>query len=319
MNIPDYYLEPANYETDLEDLRYVRTQVFIIEQQIPEAIEFDPLDPHCHHVIARDSQCQAIGTARLSPEGKIGRMAVLPAWRRQRVGASLLRMLLEKARSLGLASVTANAQIAAQGFYQNFGFVAEGETFAEAGIPHQAMRLELAPPVQAERHIHKPRPASVEAVRIDSLDAVLEATLHLIEHSRRQLYIYSRDLEYPLYGNNDIVEALKQFALRNRGDGVQIIVQEPGNLRNQNHPLLELAQRLPSHFSLRAPVENEDLQYPSAFVANDVDGYLFRLVGTRLEGHWSPNLPSRSRQLREEFERIWQRSRACSEFRALGL
>lgn len=319
MEITSFYLEPANYAVDFEDLRYVRNLVFVVEQQIPLEVEFDELDRQCHHFIARDFQCRPIGTGRLSPEGKIGRMAVLHEWRRQRVGESLLRTLVEKARSLGLTKVTANVQLAALGFYEKFGFTKEGETFLEAGIPHQATRLMLQALNKPVRPIPKPRDTSVQAMRLETIESTLAATLQLIIRSRRQLYIYSRDLEYTLYGQNEIVEALKQFVLRNSNSSVQIIIQDPASLRSQVHPVLELAQRLTSHFLIRAPVEAEDLKYLSAFVINDYDGYLFRLLGNRYEGHWSPNLPAQNRQLCEEFERVWQRSRPCTEFRALNL
>ena len=319
MTISNFYIEPANYAVDFEDLRSVRESVFVVEQQIPIEAEFDELDPQCHHVLARDVQLRPIATGRLSPEGRIGRMAVLQEWRRQGVGESLLRALIDKARLLGLSEVTANAQLTALGFYEKFGFIREGEAFTEAGIPHQAMRLKFQPLGKPARTAPKPREASVKAVEFETLASAAAATLQLVTQSRRQLYIYSRDLEYILYGQNEIVEALKQFALRSQEGGVQIIIQEPAIVRSQLHPLLELAQRLPSHFLIRAPVEAEDLQYLSAFVINDRGGYLFRLFGNRYEGHWSPNLPARHRQLHEEFERVWQRSRPCTEFRALGL
>ena len=319
MTISNFYIEPANYEVDFEDLRSVRKSVFVAEQQIPIELEFDELDPQCHHVLARDVQLRPIGTGRLSPEGRVGRMAVLQEWRRQGVGESLLRALIDKARKLGLSEVTANAQITVLGFYEKFGFIKEGEAFIEAGIPHQAMSLMLAPLSKPARTTAKPRDPSVKAVDFETLESAVEAAQQLIMQSRRHLYIYTRDLEYIFYGQNEIVEAIKQFALRSQDGGVQIIIQEPAIVRSQLHPLLELAQRLPSHFLIRAPVEAEDLQYLSAFVINDRDGYLFRQLGDRYEGHWSPNLPARNRQLREEFERVWQRSRPCTEFRALGL
>lgn len=320
MNIPSFYLEPANFTVDFEDLSYVRNSVFVLEQRIPPEVEFDELDRQCHHVIARDAQSRPIGTGRLSPEGKLGRLAVLSDWRRQGVGSSLLRELIEKARKLDLAIVTAHSQLSALGFYEKFGFVREGEVFLEAGIPHQVMQFKLqVPDKPSVRPLPRAREASVEATRLETVESALDATLQLIEPSRRYLYIYSHDLEYSLYGQNEMVEALKQFALRQRNGCVQIIIQDPASLRSQIHPLIELAQRLPSHFLIRAPMETEDLQYLSAFVINDCDGYLFRLLGNRYEGHWSPNLPARNRQLREEFERVWQRSRPCTEFRALGL
>ncbi|MGZ4957723.1 MAG: GNAT family N-acetyltransferase [Methylomonas sp.] len=319
MNIPDFYLEPASYEVDFEDLRQVRNLVFVEEQQISPEVEFDELDRLCHHFIVRNSQFRPIATARLSPEGKIGRMAVLREWRRRGVGRSLLHVLLEKARNLGLTTVTAHAQLAALGFYEKFGFTKEGEAFMEAGIPHQAMRLMLQSLDKPVRPMPKLRDASVPAVRLETVESTLAATVQLIASARRRICIYSRDLGRGLYGQNLVVEAFKQFALSNRNGGVQIIIQEPESLRGKAHPVLELAQRLPSYFLIRTPTEAEDLEYVSAFVVNDCDGYLFRLIGNRYEGHWSPSLPARNRQLSEEFERVWQRSGPCSEFRALGL
>lgn len=319
MDIPNYYVEPANYAVDGDDLRYVRMAVFVVEQQIPAEEEFDEQDPQCYHLIARNEHGQPIGTGRLSATGQIGRMAVLKEWRGQGVGRSLLRALLEKARSLGLSAVTANAQQEALVFYRKFGFDSDGQTFMEAGIPHQAMRLTLQVQAQSTRPPPPARAPSVEAERLDSIESTLAATLQLINDARRQIHIYSRELEDELYGQTDIVEALKQFVLRNRNSMVEIIVQEPAKLNGRTHPVLELAQRLSSHFLIRTPVEEEHLQYPSAFIVTDSDGYLFRLIGERFEGHWSPNLPARQRQLHEEFERVWQRSRPCTEFRALGL
>lgn len=319
MHITNFYLEPANYQADYEALHYVRQQVFVVEQRIPPEIEFDELDRHCHHFLARDEQSEPIATGRLSAQGKIGRMAVLPDWRGQGVGRSLLRVIIEKARALGLATVSANAQVSALGFYQKLGFTAEGAVFMEAGIPHRTVHLPLSPRETAERPKAQPRAASIEALRLETLESATAATRQLIQGARRQLTIYSRDLEYALYGQTEIVEALKQLALRNRGGGVRIIIQEPANLRGQTHPVLELAQKLTSHFQIRTPVESEDLQYLSAFLVTDSDGYLFRLLGNRYEGHWSPNLPAKNRRLQEEFERVWQRSRPCTEFRVLGL
>lgn len=200
MHITNFYLEPANYQADYEALHYVRQQVFVVEQRIPPEIEFDELDRHCHHFLARDEQSQPIATGRLSPQGKIGRMAVLRDWRGQRVGQSLLRVIIEKARALGLAAVSANAQVSALGFYQKLGFTAEGAVFMEAGIPHQTMHLPLSPRETAERPNAKPRAASIEALRLETLESATAATLQLIQGARRQLYIYSRDLEYSLYG-----------------------------------------------------------------------------------------------------------------------
>lgn len=320
MNIPSFYLEPATYAADFADLQYIRTEVFVVEQGIPPEIEFDGSDPDCRHILARDSERRPIGCGRLSATGRIGRMAVLPAWRRQKVGASLLRGLIELAANMGLTEVSAHAQTAALGFYRRYGFEAVGAEFTEAGIPHIAVRLAIAAAVPLPRQTGGAGAASVAASRLQTAEAAAEAALCLVVQARRLLCIYSRSLDYRLFGQMELIETIKQFALRNQhGAEVRIIVQEPEALRGQQHPLIDLAQRLPSYVSIRAPVEAEDLNFRPAFIANDSGGYLFQLQGDRYDGHWSPNLPPQNRQLAEEFERVWQRARICSEFRALGL
>ena len=167
----DFRIEPADYATDLADLRAVRETVFILEQKVPEDEEWDELDPRCHHVLARDEQGRPIGTGRLTPEHKIGRMAVLPEWRGKGVGDALLVALLDKARSLGWTEVSLNAQCSAEGFYARHGFAPYGERFMEAGIEHQAMRRALEPLAGPDRYPARARGASVPSREFDSLSA----------------------------------------------------------------------------------------------------------------------------------------------------
>jgi len=125
--------------------RPVREQVFVAEQKVPLELEWDEWDEGSDHAVARDSKGQAIGTARLLPDGRIGRMAVLGEWRRRGVGTALLEALLEQARKRSMRHITLHAQTHAAGFYRRFGFNERGEEFLEAEIPHVEMTLELFP------------------------------------------------------------------------------------------------------------------------------------------------------------------------------
>ena len=126
--------------------RPVREEVFVAEQKVPLELEWDEWDERSDHAVARDASGRAIGTARLLPDGRIGRMAVLREWRRRGVGAALMEALLQKAREQSLSRVTLHAQTHAAGFYRRLGFSERGEEFWEAGIPHVEMTLELSPP-----------------------------------------------------------------------------------------------------------------------------------------------------------------------------
>ena len=126
--------------------RPVREEVFVAEQKVPLELEWDEWDERSDHAVARDARGRAIGTARLLPDGRIGRMAVLREWRRRGVGAALMEGLLRKAREQSMSRVTLHAQTHAAGFYRRFGFSERGGEFWEAGIPHVEMTLELSPP-----------------------------------------------------------------------------------------------------------------------------------------------------------------------------
>jgi predicted GNAT family N-acyltransferase len=124
-------------------LRAVREAVFIGEQGVPEELEWDGLDADCRHALALSLQGEAIGCGRLLANGHIGRIAVLPQWREQRVGTAIMETLLAEAREQGMLHVDVDAQTQAMPFYQRLGFVEQGEEFMDAGLPHIKMTLEF--------------------------------------------------------------------------------------------------------------------------------------------------------------------------------
>lgn len=131
----------ADWSRDCEALRAIRECVFVREQSVPVELEWDGEDQGAIHLLAVDAKGLAIGTARLLPSGQIGRMAVLPEWRRRGVGSALLEAALAVASEPGRPAPFLNAQTAVLAFYRRHGFVTEGGEFMEAGIPHRRMVL----------------------------------------------------------------------------------------------------------------------------------------------------------------------------------
>ena len=119
----------------------VRRAVFVDEQKVPAEMELDEFDPPSLHALAFDGEGRVLGTGRLLPDGHIGRMAVLRQARGTGVGSALLQALMQAARARGDREVVLSAQTHAVPFYERFGFVAEGEQYDDAGIPHRMMRL----------------------------------------------------------------------------------------------------------------------------------------------------------------------------------
>lgn len=133
---------------DRDACRAVREVVFVVEQQVPIDLEWDEFDAISQHVLARDAAGEPIGTGRLVPPhageaARIGRMAVLRAWRGRHVGAALLHALVERAHELGYARLEMHAQTHAVAFYARHGFALHGDEFFECGIALRHMHRDL--------------------------------------------------------------------------------------------------------------------------------------------------------------------------------
>ncbi|MEV7444355.1 GNAT family N-acetyltransferase [Streptomyces sp. NPDC091204] len=134
----------------------VRTEVFVVEQSVPESIEYDAYDAGAVHVLAVGAGGEPLGTGRLlhgaaalaktgdgPAVGSLGRLAVRKVARGLGVGVALVRAIEAEAARLGLSAVDLGAQTHALGFYERLGYVAYGPEFQDAGIPHRAMRRPL--------------------------------------------------------------------------------------------------------------------------------------------------------------------------------
>lgn len=314
----DFRVEPASWEVDMDDLRAVREQVFVIEQAVPREDEIDEHDPKSRHVVARDGDGRAIGTGRLTPAHAIGRVAVLAGWRGRGVGQAIVRVLLEQARALGYPSVELHSQAHAIPFYAALGFHAEGEPFVECGIPHRTMRIALEPVGAREQAPLAPIPEARTLV-VEDREQALAATAELLADAKHELAIYTRELDATLFDVATSLDAIKRVALSGRHARIRILVQDPRKAIADGHRLVALAQRLPSAIAIRTPVEEQDLQYPAAFLLNDRRGYLFRPLGNRLEGEGSTYAPGRHAQLSALFEQIWERSAPSEDLRVLAI
>lgn len=136
---PQFTVKAASWAADSATLSAIRLKVFVEEQRVPLELECDGDDEHCEHALAYTAGDVPVGTGRLLPEGRIGRLAVYKEWRGQGAGSALLEYFVQRARAKGLGSVILHAQTRATAFYARHGFEAHGEEFMDAGIPHVAM------------------------------------------------------------------------------------------------------------------------------------------------------------------------------------
>lgn len=124
-----------------KEIAEIRRQVFIEEQQVPEALEWDELDDTAKHlcIFSTTTPGVVVAYARLLPQGKLTRMAVLAPYRKCGLGSTLVTQALRLARDAGLERVILDAQCDARLFYAKHGFSTQGDEFWEAGIKHICM------------------------------------------------------------------------------------------------------------------------------------------------------------------------------------
>ena len=133
----------SDWQTSREPLQAIRRKVFILEQNIPEAEEFDDADGNSSHVLVLSEKRDAVGTGRIEATGKIARLAVVAEYRNRGVGTAIVERLIEEAGNRGYNRVFLHAQTQALTFYNKFGFVSDEKVFMEAGIPHVLASLDL--------------------------------------------------------------------------------------------------------------------------------------------------------------------------------
>ncbi len=133
--------------TELYQLLQLRSMVFVVEQNCPY-LDMDDKDYKSFHVLGYDNG-KLVACTRLVPAGvsydlepSIGRVVTHPDVRKFGYGKLLMEYSIKETKERFNSNVIViGAQLYLDRFYQNLGFVPEGETYLEDDIPHIQMRL----------------------------------------------------------------------------------------------------------------------------------------------------------------------------------
>ncbi len=206
MELRQFNIREADWPTDGNQLSNIRRIVFIVEQNVPKEEEWDGKDEDSWHWIATDQEDSPIGTARLLPDGQIGRMAVLHEYRQFGVGAALLEAAVEKGRHLGFENVYLNAQTHALGFYERGGFTIDESQpeFMEAGIAHRRMTQVLMPPDDNIQRMKAVEPELTMDVKpFDTSEVLWRDASRPIKRLRKQVFQTEMSLDIATEDDND--------------------------------------------------------------------------------------------------------------------
>ena len=139
-------MREAVTRADLDACYKIRIKVFMDEQGVSEAEEFDGLDDGAIHLIGLDGETP-VAAARLrllNHVGKIERVAVLAGHRGKGHARALMQDALARLDALPhITEAHLSAQTYVIPFYESLGFTPHGPEYPDAGIPHRDMSRPL--------------------------------------------------------------------------------------------------------------------------------------------------------------------------------
>lgn len=133
----------VNNDLDYQHVRAIRETVFVKEQGVSPSEEYDEHELTAQYVIGYDTSGDPIATARyrgIGDTAKIERVAVLKNNRGQGIGKKLIQYIEKIASEQGYQHFKLGAQTHAIPFYEALGYVAYGDVFMDANIPHRYMK-----------------------------------------------------------------------------------------------------------------------------------------------------------------------------------
>ena len=134
------WIEPQQDKTSCFQ---IREQVFVKEQGFEN--EFDEIDDISYHLLLQE-RGKPIAAARIFQQDEtwmIGRVCVLPAYRKHGIGRIAVQECEKQILLLGGGSSHLSAQLRVKGFYESMGYRAEGEPYLDEFCPHIVMAKQL--------------------------------------------------------------------------------------------------------------------------------------------------------------------------------
>lgn len=131
---------------ELLDIFKLRVAVFVVEQNCPYQ-EIDDADKAAYHIYLKDTDgiqayLRVLPKGVLHEEVSLGR--VIAVKRRCGLGSKIISAGIEAARDFfNAASIEIEAQVYAQKFYENSGFIRVSDEFLVDNIPHIKMILKI--------------------------------------------------------------------------------------------------------------------------------------------------------------------------------
>lgn len=161
-------------------------------------------------------------------------------------------------------------------------------------------------------------PRSDTYKRLETLVDNREAAVAVAAVAKRELALFSHDLEPLLYDKDEFIKTVQALATRSRMSRIRVVSIDPGASIRAGHRLVALAQRFSSYIEVRRAARDH-VGLAETWLVADAEAVLFRPVASRYEGYADVHAPFEARQHLKTFEEVWGKAEPDPEFRRLGI
>ena len=154
--------------------------------------------------------------------------------------------------------------------------------------------------------------------RLETLADNRQGAVAVAATAKRELALFSHDLEPLLYDKDDFIRTVQALATRSRMSRIRIVSIDPGASIRAGHRLISLAQRFSSYMEVRRAAKDH-AQLAETFLVADEEAVLFRPIASRYEGYADVHAPLEARKFLRQFADIWEMAEPDPEFRRLGI
>jgi len=154
--------------------------------------------------------------------------------------------------------------------------------------------------------------------RLATLSDNRAAAVSVAAVAKRELVLFSHDLEPLLYDTEDFLKIVQALATRSRMSRIRIVCKDPGPSIRAGHRLIAMAQRFSSYMEVRRASRDHE-QLTETFLVADEEAVLYRPLATAYDGYADTRSPMEARKFLRQFTEIWEKAEPDPEFRRLGI
>lgn len=154
--------------------------------------------------------------------------------------------------------------------------------------------------------------------RLSSLRENREAAVAVAVLAKRELALFTPDLEPLLYDQEEFLGVVRTLATRSRYSRIRVVCLDSGPSVRAQHRFIGLAQRFSSYIEVRR-ASRDHAGLTDTYLVADETALLYRPLHSRYEGYADLNAPMEARQRLRSFEDVWQQAEPDPEFRRLGI